>query len=114
MTDREKQIDEMAEIIENNIYQYGSNPYPPEMTVGQYVASELVARNYRKMDEVTLRLDLGDRTPEEIEKIADMFNGEIKKQIAREILNTLNRTPHEYHEKKIAELAKLYGIEVSE
>ena len=41
------------------------------------------------MDEVTIRIDLGDKTPEEIKQIAGMFNGEIKKQVAKEILGDL-------------------------
>lgn len=86
---REKQIEEMGEIIENNLYQYGSNPYPPEMTAGEYTARELIARGYRKMNEVTLRLDLGDRSAEEIKQIADAFNGDIKKQVAKEIIDEL-------------------------
>lgn len=36
------------------------------------------------------------------------------KRTAGEILNTLNRTPNEYHERKIKELAKQYGVEIEE
>lgn len=36
------------------------------------------------------------------------------KRTARDILTILNRTPHEYHESKIKELAKQYGVEIEE
>lgn len=38
----------------------------------------------------------------------------IRKETAKEILKVLNRTPHEYHEKKIKELSQFYGVEVDE
>ena len=47
------------------------------------MANAIYNAGYRKMDEVTLKLDLGDRTPEEIKQIAEMFNGKIKKQVAK-------------------------------
>lgn len=64
-------------------------------------------------DEVTLNINLGDRTPEEIKQIAEMFNGEIKKQVAKEILQALQSfttfTKEEYKE-----IAKKFGVEVDE
>lgn len=39
-----------------------------------YIAKELEEQGYRKTEEVTLKLDLGDRTPEEIKQIAERFS----------------------------------------
>lgn len=46
-----------------------------------------------------------------LEKVAEMQK---KKETAREILQDLYNYPHEYHEKRIIELAKEYGVEVEE
>lgn len=97
---RKKQIEEIAEIInkrvDTNLGQlHGTKSgfgkcADVTTTVGTtLVAKELYDNGYRKIDE-------------------------IKKQVAKEILNALNRTPHEYHEKKIGELAKSYGIKIQE
>lgn len=123
MTDRGKQIEEMTEIIDYTIYQYGSNPYPPEKTMSQCIASDLVYRGYRKMDEVTLKLDLGDRTPKEIKQIAEVFSGEIKKQVAKEIFEELRANEEANPEdcdcwlvavegEKFIKIAKKYGVEL--
>lgn len=93
-----------------------------------FLAEVVINNGYRKMDEVTLKLDLGDRTPEEIERIAKMFNGEIKKQVAREILQPLfnfaqsgtkgnsNDFAHACNEMKykIRVEAKKYGVEIEQ
>lgn len=78
MTDREKQIEEIYDIIgefdEGNEYS---------------MATAIYDAGYRKLGEATLKLDLGDRSAEEIKQIAEVFNGEIKKQVAKEILQEL-------------------------
>lgn len=85
---REQQIEEMANDLKD-CYEtsdiYGNNPDYQETAINLYDLG------YRKMDEVTLKLDLGDRTPEEIKQIAEMFNGEIKKQVAKEILDLIDK-----------------------
>lgn len=50
MTNREEQIEELAKIIDYAIYQYGSNPYPPEKTISEFIASDLIYRGYRRME----------------------------------------------------------------
>lgn len=106
MTDREKQIEEITTIIDSVL---GSSPtlvLQSRVNGGKYksiknseIAVELYNANYRKMDEITLKLDLGDRSAEEIQQIAEMFENEpttailvpsneseIRKQVAKEIL----------------------------
>ena len=39
---------------------------------------------------------------------------EVSKETAKEILDNLYRYPHEYHEKRILELAKKFDVEVDE
>lgn len=63
-----------------------------------------------KSDEVTLRLDLGDRSAEEIKKIAEAFNGDIKKHVAKEILQEVWNTGGTIL--AIQQLAAKYGVEV--
>lgn len=79
MTDKEKQIEEMTKII--------SEMYSVYDTTAEDIAQGLFEKGYRKMDEVTLKLDLGDRSAEEIKQIAEAFNGDIKKQVAKKILD---------------------------
>lgn len=40
---KEQEIERMAKIIDNSIYQYASNPYPPERDMHDCVAVDLVA-----------------------------------------------------------------------
>lgn len=69
MQDREKQIGEIVEVIRDTIGDYRMNdPYE--------TAEAIYNANYRKMDEVTLKLDLGDRTPEQINEIMEKFRTE--------------------------------------
>lgn len=103
MNDREKQIEEMTidiapliasqitlkkctYLLQENQDKYNGMGWDADF---KKIAEMLYDAGYRKMDEVTLKLDLGDRTPEEIKQIAEMFNGEIKKQVAKEILQYL-------------------------
>lgn len=84
MTDREK-IYELSEAICRGCKtRHDCNT--ENCAMSEIVAEYLFNVGYRKMDEVTLRLDLGDRTAEEIKQIAEAFNGEIKKQVAKEVL----------------------------
>lgn len=49
-----------------------------------------------------------------IEDIVKTIIETVKKDVAKDILNIFNSTPHEYHENKIKELAKQYGVEVQQ
>ena len=55
-----------------------------------------------------------DYSCEQFQKYARLIehNEQIRKETAREILQTLYNYPHEWHEMKIKELAKEYGVEV--
>ena len=81
MDDKEKQIENMARLLckcdscdkEDDFVKYHG------CTCDDYVencmrAKTLYDHNYRKMDEVTLRIDLGDRTPEQINEIMEKFS----------------------------------------
>lgn len=106
MTDREKQIEEMTKII--------SEMYSVYDTTAEDIAQGLFEKGYRKMDEVTLRLDLSDRSAEEIKQIAEAFNGDIKKQVAKEILQRLTRTYNDIPPivNVLKVIAEEYGVEV--
>lgn len=119
MTDRERQIAEMAkEVLSIKVQCKGQecNKHIPCTTC---YAEHLYNAGYRKMDEVTLKLDLGDRQAEEIQQIAEAFNGEIKKQVAKEIIDSLlsecDSSPYDCVEPNyILYLAKKYGVEIGE
>lgn len=109
MTDREKQIETLQNIlIDNGIFnnlicrQDYANPDALINDLCLETAQVIYNNNYRKMDEITLKLDLGDRSAEEIQQIAEKFANEptmailapsnesgIRKQVAKEILNEL-------------------------
>lgn len=77
MTDREQKINEMAKLVEEHscddvcCYCKYSGLKNCERL---HDMETLYNAGYRKMDEVTLRLDLGDRSAEEIAQIAEAFN----------------------------------------
>lgn len=90
-------------------------------------AMRLYNAGYRKMDEVTLKLDLGDRSAEEILQIAEAFanepttailvpsnESEIRKQVAKEILQAIadNNKAMNVEDCFIVELAEEYGVEI--
>ena len=131
MTDREKQIEEMAmSIAECN----GTTCENCALKCSKYIICEILHdKGYRKMDEITLKLDLGDRSAEEIQQIAEMFNKamanekplvtissneeEIAKRVAKEILqdwydDVVHGMGAEGH--YIFEYAKKYGVEIEE
>lgn len=115
--DKEKEIEELAiEMAKINCksegcddcdcaYEYGTKADSCEEYLHYYeIAKRLYGAGYRKTEEVTLKLDLGDRTPEEIEKIAKQFSmamsttpipvislsdNEIRKETAKEIFEML-------------------------
>ena len=107
MTDREKQTADLQNIlidngIFNNLVCRQDYAYPDALINDLcFETAQVVINNgYRKMDEVTLKLDLGDRSAEEIKQIAEAFNKamaneqtlavpsneeEIAKRVAKEI-----------------------------
>lgn len=91
MTDKEKQIEEMAmSIAECN----GTTCDNCRLKCSKYITCKILYdKGYRKMDEITLKLDLGDRSAEEIKQIAEAFNGDIKKQVAKEIYDLIGLIP---------------------
>lgn len=87
MTDREKQIEEMTRLIcdfRYNLEEFSTCAECQEAKQDKFFkdkficpmmkkATALYNAGYRKMDEITLKLDLGDRSAEEIQKIAEAF-----------------------------------------
>lgn len=115
MADREKQIEEQVNIwvLKKIIRKELSDYFCPKdcalnrqceacaelQGISQRVAEVIHNAGYRKMDEITLKLDLGDRSAEEIQQIAEAFanepttailvpsnESEIRKQVAKDIL----------------------------
>lgn len=96
MTDREQKINEMTKLVEAHncddvcVYcKYNGLKNCERL----HDMETLYNAGYRKMDEVTLRLELGDRSAEEIKQIAEAFNGDIKKQVAKEIYDLIGLIP---------------------
>lgn len=140
MTDKEKQITDLQNIlinngIFNNLVCRQDYAYPDALIndLCLETAQVVIDNGYRKMDEVTLRLDLGDRSAEEIKQIAEAFNGEIKKQVAKELLeelkflykertreytnwdgNTVQAVTLEWLNADLDEFAEEYGVEIEE
>lgn len=136
MSSREKQIEALQNIlIENGIFnnlicrQDYANPDALINDLCLETAQVIYNNNYRKMDEITLKLDLGDRSAEEIQQIAEAFNKaneeEIAKRVAKEIYGLTDFTPipakhgTQYHigfENALSaiklKLAEKYGVEV--
>lgn len=83
MENREKQIAGMEAVLFNyqsNVCgscgseQTCKNLGYGECGIFQSMATDLYEAGYRKMEEVTLHIDLGDRTPEEIQDIMEKFS----------------------------------------
>lgn len=68
---KEIEIEELSKKLRAYAYDLQLNNNEDCRRVAEFIVETL---NYRKMEEVTLKLDLGDRTPEEIEKIAKQFS----------------------------------------
>lgn len=98
MTDREKQIEGTTRILcqcdlcdkEDEFVKYHRYCTCEDWNKNYALSETLYNAGYRKMDEVTLRLDLGDRSAEEVKQIAEAFNGDIKKQVAKEIVTAIS------------------------
>lgn len=124
MNNKEMQIEEMTQLIGYSVYNY-----PRE------AAERLYNGGFRKLNEVTLKLDLGDRTPEEIKEIMEKFSKaaetssctavpnneeQIRKQVAKEILQDLYDQANniwqaiEWTTEDIKQYAQKYGVEVDE
>ena len=139
MTEREKQIEELQNIlisngIFNNLVCRQDYAYPDALIndLCLETAETLYNANYRKMDETVIRIELKDKTPEEIKVIAEQFstafgrlpiptltysNEEIKKQTAKKLLEQFADVPsYDYQPLKnfdfFKKLAKEYGVEI--
>lgn len=109
--DKEKEIEEMAMLIFDWGYCMGS-PCSDCQSVkhkdcfNYEIAKKLYNAGYRKTEEVTLKLDLGDRTPKEINKITkrlskamsttpipviSLSNNEIRRQAVMEFAEELKK-----------------------
>ena len=101
--DKEKQIEieELSKKLRAYAYDLKLNDNDDCRRVAEFIVETL---NYRKTEEVTLKLDLGDRTPEEIKRIAEHFgnamsttpipiislsDNEIGKKVTKEIFEML-------------------------
>lgn len=73
MIDREKQIEEMARTICPRTHGSCNDCACIGLCENKDIATDLYNAGYRKMDEITLKLDLGDRSAEEIQQIAEAF-----------------------------------------
>lgn len=69
--DKEKQIEELRTKLRAYAYDLNLNDNDDCRRVAEFIVETL---HYRKTEEVTLKLDLGDRTPEEIKQIAEHFS----------------------------------------
>lgn len=146
MTDREKQIEELRALLfekssSANVEpvftdESGEEHYLPDEAIKvlndilekafiPFLAEVIIDNGYRKMDEVTLRLDLGDRSAEEIQQIAEAFanepttailvpsnESEIRKQIAKDILQEFWHIRHGQTELEnvCIRVAEKYGL----
>lgn len=112
---KEQQIEEMAmSISECN----GTTCDNCALKCKAYITCEILYdKDYRKVPDGATVLLVGKYNQALDEKTIEYFikhNEQIRKETAREILQTLYNYPHEWHEMKIKELAKEYGVEVEE
>lgn len=89
--EREKMIEEMAKDLR---------------LIKEFQASDIYTTNYQ---EAFSLISLGYRKIPEYESV-----NQARKETAKDILNELYRTPNEYYENKIIEIAKRYVVEVEE
>lgn len=75
--DKEKEeIEELSKKLRAYAYDLQLNNNEDCCRVAEFIVETL---NYRKMEEVTLKLDLGDRTPEEIKRITEQLSKAMSK-----------------------------------
>ena len=77
--DKEKEIALLADILceqcsRTDLVGTHSKCLPNAKCHTWNIAERVINAGYRKMDEVTLKLDLGDRTPEEIKRITEQLS----------------------------------------
>lgn len=83
-------------------------------------AKRIYEAGYRKLadDDIVLTKAMQDGSCDGMDdrtlKFFKKHNAAVRNETAKEILNNLYCYPHEYHEKRILELAKKYGVEVDE
>lgn len=125
MTDREKQIEEMTEIIKADYKEWlditgclpkGTSYYYECLGGARDCAKKLYDNSYRKMDEATLKLDLGNRSAEEIQQIVEALNKaneeKIIKKVAKDILQEFWNIGHGQteHDNACIRVARKYGL----
>ena len=77
--DKEKEIALLADILceqcsRTDLVGTHSKCLPNAKCHTWNIAEKVINEGYRKMEEVTLKLDLGDRTPEEIKRITEQLS----------------------------------------
>ncbi len=132
MTDEQKEIEGMTQAILGEARCKGScadcdlltarksNGEPYAICYPRKEAIRLYEAGYRKMDEITLKLDLGDRSAEEIQQIAEAFNKaneeEITKRVAKEIIQIMKQVQAMFYDKEYVAIQNLiaekYGVEI--
>lgn len=116
MTEQE-QIEEMAIGLEEEFVLCGTLSSCGTKRCSQCFSKYLYEQGYRKLPDGATVLLGGEYNQPLDEKTIEYFikyNEQIRKETAREILQTLYNYPHEWHEMKIKELAKGYGVEIEE
>lgn len=115
---KQEQIEEMANIPHKCIKSSCEECIKNDRKCADYTRAEaLYNAGYRKVTDGATVLLVGKYNQALDEKTIEYFvkhNEQIRKETAREILQTLYNYPHEWHERKIKELAKEYGVEVKE
>lgn len=96
--DKETQVLEMAKIANFSAFDYKQGKVQSK-SIYTAMAEALINEGYRKVAD------------DEIVESMKTYEG-ARQETARDILQELYSTPHEYHEKKIVDLAKAYGIEL--
>lgn len=112
---REEQIEEMAIGLEEEFVLCGTLSSCGTKRCSRCFSKYLYEQGYRKFPDGATVLLVGKYNQALDEKTIEYFikhNEQIRKETAREILQTLYNYPHEWHEMKIKELAKQFGVEV--
>lgn len=97
---KDEMIEEMAKITNYTAFDFTQGAIE-SATIYTAMAEALYNAGYRKVgdDEIVESMKTYERA---------------RQETARKILQELYSTPHEYHEKKIVDLAKAYGIELED
>lgn len=133
---KQQQIEEMAKVIDDRLIEARGWLGSMNRGKGYWIAQKLVENYQPKLPEDSVVLSREERQARDYEcynlgyevahkeMLKDCIESNKKakqigyekgsKETAKEILQLLYSYPHEYHEKKIIEIAKQYGVEVEE